>query len=74
MNRNVIRSSQYMSRSDDHVPSFTYDPTVFRGEFLDSTKKTNKQIRNKKTQALKWSTQGGNFLTTHTTNIDFVLT
>ena len=31
------------------------------------------ELRHKKTHWVKWSTQGGEFLTTHTTNVELVL-
>ena len=31
------------------------------------------KLRHKKTQAVKWSTQGGDFLTTYKTNVELVL-
>ena len=35
--------------------------------------KHTKELCNKKTQPVKWSTQGSDFLTTHTTNVEFLL-
>ena len=40
-------------------------------ELLDITRKTYKQLRNKNTHPVKWSTQDIEFLKTHTTNIEF---
>ena len=36
--------------------------------------KHKQKLRYKNTQPVKWSTQGGGFLTTHKTNVELVLT
>ena len=36
--------------------------------------KHTQKLRHKKTHPIKWSTQGGNFPNTYTTNLDLVLT
>ena len=62
-----------MQTADSVRPNvFTKNSTAIRGELFYSTLKTHK-ICNKKIQPIKRSNQGGDFMKTFTTNVEFVL-